>query len=350
MKQSKTSSARLLKKILLDLKDNIDNYTNEYEYLECDVRTIYSSTIDKLKKMAEKAILDKEYIKAITYYNSANEYIDNQEYRFDVQILFLNRIIEYIEDNKSDILKVLKDKEDTALKLNNNEDYLYYKRQELKLINISISDLCYSANKFIENKKHFLADNILDIAEEKDLLHKYGHIINYLRVKNSESLTSSTYDTKMNEITDEIIENVRIYLENSCYDSACEMAHQGLIVTNNPIFYYYLGKIYYKKRELDLALEHFNIYSSMSVSKYPKVQIYMYHIYLTQKHKKDAIQLVRNTIEIESMFEDFNFKGIDSLPIEAEEKKRNRDWKNDLKPRKVLQRINMCEEEFLKRG
>lgn len=349
MQQSKTSSARLLRKILLDLKNDISNYTNQYVYLNSNVNALYPSTVDKLKNMAEQAILDKEYSKAITYYNRANEYIDNQEYKFDVQILFLNRIIDYIEANKSNILLILKNGEDISLEAKDNETYLFYKKHELKLINASVNELCCSANSFIENRNHVLADSILDIAQEKDLLHKYDHVISYLRVKNTESLTSRIDDTNNNEISEEIIESIRICIENECYDSACEIAHQGLNVTNNPIFYYYLGKIYYKKRDLDLALEHFNIYKSISINKYPKVQIYMYHIYLVQKRKKDAMELIKNTLELESMFGDFNFQGINTFPIDDNEKKNNDEWEHDLKPYRLLRRINVCEEEFLKR-
>ena len=188
---------------------------------------------------------------------------------------------------------------------------------------------------------------MLDIAQEKDLIHKYNHIINYLRVKNNENLNSQEANT--NKKSEEIIDSIRICLENECYDSACEIAHQGLSITSNPIFYYYLGKIYYKKRELDVALEYFNIYKSVSINKYPKVQIYIYHIYLVQKRKKDAIQLIKNTLEIESMFGDFNFQGINTFPIEDIEKKNNDEWEHDLKPYRILRRINISEEEFLKR-
>lgn len=347
MQQSKTRSVKLLRKILSDLKTDIYNYANDYTYLESIIEANYPEKISKLKKMAEQAILDKEYLKAITYYTSANQYIDNQEYRFDVQILFLKRILEIIKANKKEIISMLQYRQKQELENGKEENYFLLKKYEIQLNNPSVINLCQTVNNLIKEKYFLASALLLDIAEKRDYLHKHTHVIDYLRAKICEFSRSEHISSVNDEMVNNVTQTIHTYIENKQYDLAYEFIKKEKCKNNNPNFYYYLGKACYKMYKMDEALKYFNMYKEIGIEKYPKTQMYLYHIYLKQNKIKKAMQEFRNALEIESIVQDFSLLEFEYFP--AGHNQNEHDSKYDIKPSKVLRQIKMGEEDFLKR-
>ncbi len=348
MLQSETRSAILLKEILSDLQRDIETYSKSYTLPSIKDAIQYPKKIEKILYMAEDAIVNKEYNKALNYYRHINQYINETEYGFDVQISFLNEILHCIKANKNKIINRLQEKEAFAIKTIDEETYSVLKKYEIGLTKPSINDLCKEVNRHIENHLYIASASILDIIENKDVLHKYSHIIEYLKAKSNEYCIEESMSSEAKNIKNALLKEVSISCDEGDYDKAEMLAKQSSLKINHPDFCYYLGKIYYKKKERDKALEYFLSYKKIGVKKYPKVQPYIYNIYKKKHNPGLAMEEMKNALEIESLIKDFQVMLFEYIASYKFVQKINKSDYDDFKP--GIQKILMTEEDFLKRN
>lgn len=348
MTQSETNSVVLLKQIITDLNESIDNYSKQYTFPNITETIVYPGEIARLKELAEVAILTKEYDKALTYYKYINQFITNKKYRFDNQILLLKKILLYIKNNCSNIILKLEEQEKDAIGSSDEETYSVLKKYEIGLTKPSINDLCKEVNRHIENHLYIASASILDIIEDKDVLHKYTHITEYLKAKNNEYRFKQSMSNELEEITTALLNEVSAYCHENDYDRAEMLAKQGLLKTNHPEFCYYLGKIYYKKKEEDKSLEYFLRYRKVGAKKYHKGQLYIYNIYKRKNKPQLAMEEIKNVLEIELLTKDFEFKLFEYIASYKFVQKINKSDYDDFKP--GTQKIYMTEKDFLKRN
>lgn len=90
-----------------------------------------------------------------------------------------------------------------------------------------------------------------------------------MNAMNRNSLFSDT------EIVSKYISEIRFYFNYGHYHLVIKETSKVLYNTNYPIFYYYLGKVYYKNKDYDSAINFFNIYKELNAEKYAKVNLYL---------------------------------------------------------------------------
>ena len=346
MTQNKTRSLILLKEILTDLHKDIGSYSKPYTLPNMNETFLYPNQIERILHMAEDAIIKKEYNKALTYYKYVQQYINEKKHGFDMHISLLNEILYCIKTNKNKIINILKEKETLAIEDVDEETYSICKKYEISLVNPSMNDVCREVNHLIENHFYIASASILDIIEDKDKLHKYTHIIEYLRAKSHEYCMEEFMSSECENIKNALLKQVSICCDEENYDRAERLAKEGSLKTNHPDFCYYLGKIYYKRTERDKALEYFLSYKKIGVKKYPKVQPYIYNIY-KKNNPRLAMEEMKNALEIESLIKDFQMILFEYIASYEFVKKINKSDYEDFKP--GIQKILMTEEDFLKR-
>jgi len=226
MKQSNTASSKLLKKIISDLRENVWNYSNIYEFnYDKSEEIVYQGEILRLKTMAENAILNKDYEKALTYYRYADKMIKVEEYKFVSQIRLLEQIIKNIEHKKELIIMMLSYKKDMALE--NNDEKLYLESEEylIKLKALSSRDVLLEMNKLIESGKfHSLVGNILDKIDSIDELKKNKCVVDYLKAKNIESNLNQLLLCGESDLINDRLDKIRRLLNNKKYEEAKKIA------------------------------------------------------------------------------------------------------------------------------
>ena len=87
------------------------------------------------------------------------------------------------------------------------------------------------------------------------------------------------------EVKEKYLDTGRYALEIEEYELAYDYFTAGLYVSNNPLFYYYLGKLFYKLNRLSKAMSYFNKYQNIGSLKLNKCYFYLF---LISKRKKLA--------------------------------------------------------------
>ena len=85
------------------------------------------------------------------------------------------------------------------------------------------------------------------------------------------------------DIKEKYLDTGRYALENEEYELAYDYLTAGLYLSNNPLFYYYLGKLFYKLNKLSKAMGYFNKYRNVGSLKLNKCYFYLF---LISKRKK----------------------------------------------------------------
>lgn len=342
MRQNETSSVFLLREILSDLRKNVWNYSNEYTFFNENDTNLYSGEVARLKELAEQAILDKEYKKALTYYSHANHFIGEEEYRFDVQIRLLKSILNIVKYNYDVIVGMLEHYKNLAIV---NKDEVLYTQMEKTYISVcspSIEEVLKEINTLIPMDMNVAISNVLEMLSKRDVFQKYSYNIEYVRAKNIECILKENMGQD-----NATIEKIQSYFESECYDKVLSLSDAAFQETNDPVFLYYLGKAYYKLGQFDLSLHYFLQYKQVATSKYHKVQLYLFHIYKIQHKYSQAYQVMSELSHIESLYFDFSFEYGDYIPYNYVNNRFRNQY--DSKSSKVLSKIHMNEEDFLKR-
>ncbi len=352
MKQSNTASSKLLRKIISDLRDNIWNYSNVYEFnYDNSLEIIYQGEILHLKNMAENAILNKDYDKALTYYKHANKMIRDEKCKFISQIRLLEQIVKIINDEKELIIMMLNYKKSIALENNDEELYLESEKYLIKLKAYSSKEILLEMNRLIDDGKfHFLINKILNEISSTDKLNKNGCVIDYLKAKNIEGSLNRVLLCSDSELINDRLDKIRRLLNGKKYEEAKRVAYNSLYSTNYPIFYYYLGKCCFKLGDYDSTEEYFAQYRQFGAEKYFKTNVYLYSIYrYRRKNMKEQansfihdIEEICSCLDINDFMVDFNY-----IPYNLSNN-RVEDY-YDLKPTHMLAKVKMKEEDFLKR-
>ena len=342
MKQNKVPSPVIPKEILSDLRESLWNYSNQYTINDDNYH--YSGTIDKFLNMAKEAILNKEYKKALTYYEHANKYMNKSNLNFKGQINFLNDILDIISNNRNELIIILKYQKKRAL----NDDidlFLNLERYLINLHGISSKEILLEVNELIECKKHKLVSRLLVDLECQGSLKDKQVVIDYLRAKNIEySLKDClTADDKL--LIERRIQKIRNMLKSKNYKGAVKIAINSLNSMNYPIFYYYLGKAYFKMKHYEDACNCFLEYKKLDTKKHFTSNIYLYllHKYKLKNQRNHANKYINEINEICSCLNINDFvPDVNNYAMDEFEH-------YDKKPYKMLRKIKMCEEDFLKR-
>ena len=143
------------------------------------------------------------------------------------------------------------------------------KKQVIKILR-KIDILC--------DKNEQLALQRLNALKEKINVNKYKVEIKYIQNKINEKIIFNNLSDKKKEYYNICLENGRKAYQEGNLEEALVCYETGKYVTNHPVFNYYIGKIYYKKKNHEKAKEYLSIYEKNGGEKLSKTYLYMYHI------------------------------------------------------------------------
>ncbi|MBE6157285.1 MAG: hypothetical protein E7160_00605 [Firmicutes bacterium] len=255
-----------------------------YKYKDCCDKD--APFIDLSINMLEKYI-NSEYNNEFTFKvtNNINNTIENTK---DEEIIDLyNKIINYNDSSDynnmmnllSELDQKLKEKNITIdtepvykiIKVSKKQKSNIYNKEETKT---RIKTFYRMLNALIEYD-HNTAERIINNIEEPKT--KTAVILNsYLRNKLEEKKKYISLSDEEKDIYNGCIEKGRDALNNKDYELALDYYKTGLIMTNHPIFYYYIGKAYYKDLRNYDAYETLLKYDEKSGEKYSKCNLYLF--------------------------------------------------------------------------
>lgn len=310
---------------------------------------IYSAKVNQLKEMAEDAIINKEYRKALTYYRTANMYIKNQEFQFDLQIVYLQRILQCMYRNENLLIQMLEHYKELAL-INRDEDlFTLVEKHYIAIAKPFIRETLKELNDMIPMQMSSAVSKTLCLLEEKDVLKRYSPLISYLRAKNIETCMNQNRLLPDKNKTAKLIDKIRLSYKNKQYDQMIKYSVKGIEQTNHPVFLYYIGKAYFKKKEYEKALEYLLQYNKLGVDKYPVACLYLYRIYQYIGKMDRSAQVLKDVMEVETFFSDFSFEYRENYNLYKSSKVARSDY-YDSKPNKILKKVKMKEKDFIKRN
>ena len=211
----------------------------------------------------------------------------------------------------------------------------------------TMKELLKEIHKLISEGLIYASYELLEFLSNRDQLLKYKHHFEYLKAKNIEVAMNYNCLCSDNAIVSKYISRIRVYFDYGQYDLVIKEASKALYNTNYPIFYYYLGKAYYKNQNYDLAIDYFNEYKKLHTEKFAKANLYLYSIYRYKKDFSKANKFISDIEDIEATYQEYTFNYFNYIPYS--DKNNKFQDKYDSKPAKILQKIYMKEEDFLKR-
>ena len=189
---------------------------------------------------------------------------------------------------------------------------------------------------------------MLEITDKKQLYYLDNISIEllYLNKKINEELVFNNLDENSQLEILYYIEKGRTCLENYDFINSLNYFETGLYKTNNNIFNYYIGKVYYKINDYKKAFQYLKEYSIKGAKKYTKAKIYMWAMYRQKYQFNEANKLVTEIAKINELEGNcFNYKTLISYDLH-----KIYEDKFDMKPKRLLKKIKIREEDFLIKG
>ena len=256
---------------------------------------------------------------------------------FHTYELLLNKIIEKQSENFI-ISKSLK-KLSVAKKENNKNEYI---KQINMLFNNNYASIDFylkECNKLVDIDL-YLAKDFLKKIIEKNTNNKSLNKIEYIKNKIQNKEQYNKYTEQDRELINYYINSAKEYIEQENYEYALYTYEAGLYITKNNIFNYYIGKTYYKLENYKISNKYLLKYNEKGTEKLEKSTLYICMINSIFNNKKNNKKILDNLKQL-SYLEDFSFE-LDELYDDF-----NEDYD---KSRKVLSKINLTEEDFMKQS
>jgi len=226
------------------------------------------------------------------------------------------------EQIKSIIEQLLTEKQIDEREINNILNLLSYLKEskEEKNYYVYIKDLLEKYEKILTNdtekeeKYYRLINNliIVDIDIAKELLNKIikyqekNNVIKHLTNKIVEKQKYLDLTEEQKQIYVDCIEAGHNAVDNNNMDLALDYYTIGLFMTNHPIFYYYIGKMYYKKHNFLDAYNYLHKYNEFGGKKYCKSSLYLYLMEKNKENISSANNIRQEINELNRIFHEEN--------------------------------------------
>lgn len=275
-------------KLYMDLvKDDIDVLRGNYAIDSTDYFATTAIKDEEALDIYHKVIIafNNRDMKAMKrYLNHLNFVVQRKNLDIDISSLF-------------DITKALDGKlKEVCLRAVKEDPNM----EQISILNYSLASVCIY-NNYIDSKK---ALNMIDKVINRDpavaslLLDKvvehYRDVndtdieVDYLRNKIKEEKQYLFLSSSDKNVYDTSIEKARVEYDEKEYDNALNYYQAAALITEHPIFDYYMGKVLYKMGKLDEAYEYMQKYESHGGKKELHSLLYLKVMELKMKKHKMA--------------------------------------------------------------
>lgn len=193
---------------------------------------------------------------------------------------------------------------------------LVYYEQSSNYDNILIKFLIFGLEQQLITTKTFMnyidrlissnykyAYDLLEYLTANYNLDNYSLELNYLKNKLNEKYLYYNLSKEKKDYYDLCIEKGRVFYRNGDLETAMYYYEAGLYVTSHPIFNYYIGKIYFKNKNFDIAQEYFSKYEQNGGEKELKALLYIWTYFDKHYNSKQIIKTDEKTKKLISFFD-----------------------------------------------
>ena len=260
-------------------------YLKKYEYYLKQKNKNYILNLDDYYFMIK--VLLNEKTDEINKNNLSNNVVIKDEYLLEKY----NKFIELLEgknyiEAKKYLIECQNYIKNTNIPLDFNTHILLLNsviKKENKLSYNNILNLMKECSNLIDSNDYNNAEIFIENTKNIDRAHIYSKEIKYLETKSNDLKIYKNLDDLKKEQINNYINLGRKLNHNELYNDALNIYNEAYNKTNYNLFFYYIGKMYYKLNDYTASERFLKYYNSVGVLKYNKSRLYLIKIYQKKK-------------------------------------------------------------------